>query len=651
MTHPAATGDSSAGRGGTAAPLVVLVFPPLVATNFGRYYPSTAILAGYLGSQGLSATQLDLNEEFADYLATDEVVDLLGDERILGRSRDSVVAGAVRWAKANRAGLFDELGRHLSERSGPGANVLELLATPFAVDATRENMSSPPPRLQSIYLDFFEACEAESRLALDTALVGISVPMGTQLVPALILSKWLKSKRPNARIVLGGPTLTLMSPADLEALLSENREIDCAVQFDGEHALGELCRQSITGTWGPSGVPGVCCMSGDTFSRTPPAAGPDIDKLPPPEYSAKLLGRLSTPDLGITQARGCYWGKCDFCDHVDTQGASRRFRTRRPEAFVDEIELLVERTRISAFHFITDAIPPAFARRISNLILERGLEVTWNSFAMVDRHFDRNLLDLMVRAGCEGVVVGIESMNSRVLNLVHKSADRDENIRFIRDAHEAGMRLVINLIPDLPTTSFQEAITALADVEELAECIDGVQVFPFEFTRSSNIGRHPDKFGLEIGGGQNRGAAQFELNRLEMSDGAMSPDERANVQAKYVRFADAIASKSRSALWDATGGRSGVWRIRVQHIDVFPADDRTLCTQVRTRKALAISQPAATTLSTILRGEPFTWLDIRAHFGGPNADLLMRRLDSVGMIERLDSASSGPFADGLGATT
>ena len=49
------------------APEVALVFPPLVEGNFGLYYSSTAVLAGYLSARGIGSLQTDMNEDFATY--------------------------------------------------------------------------------------------------------------------------------------------------------------------------------------------------------------------------------------------------------------------------------------------------------------------------------------------------------------------------------------------------------------------------------------------------------------------------------------------------------------------------------------------------------------------------------------------------------
>ena len=59
-------------------------------------------------------------------------------------------------------------------------------------------------------------------------------------------------------------------------------------------------------------------------------------------------------------------------------------------------------------------------------------------FAMVDRRFDRELSSQMGRSGCERLIIGMETMVTRALKTVHKSAQREENIRFLREASAPG---------------------------------------------------------------------------------------------------------------------------------------------------------------------------------------------------------------------
>src|SRR5262249_7581112 len=199
------------------------------------------------------------------------------------------------------------------------------------------------------------------------------------------------------------------------------------------------------------------------------------------------------------------------------------------------------------FSLITEAIPPSFALKFSQLILQRGLKITWSSFAMIDRHFTCQHFEVMAESGCEHLVVGLETMTDRVLNLVQKYATGDDNEWFLREAHRAGIRIVINLIPDLPTTTYEEALSCLDRLERLSETLEGVAIFPFEATQSSQIGRTPVRFGLQaVSTGQATGQAAFAENHLQIVDAGMSDEERRQVHSLFRAFADRInAGQSR----------------------------------------------------------------------------------------------------------
>jgi hypothetical protein len=622
-------------------PAVALIFPPLIESSFGSFFPSTAVLSAFLKDHGIATVQYDLNQEFAGFLMGDRMLADLGAGRIPGVIANSAVAGVARWAARNKGRLFDERGRLRGRPGGDGefGYVAEMLSQPFHLDADAGDASRLQDRHPAdAYHRFFTETGIAGRLPAEVGLVGVSVPMGPQLLPALLLAAHLKDVRPDVRLVLGGPTLSLMDESDLATLLRTNRAVDCVVRFDGEFPLLELAEQVIAGRWAPEGVPGVSCVRGDEVAHTPPAPGPDLNRLPPPDYPPAALDGLAEPILAVIQARGCYWGKCDYCDFVELFHGSPPFRGRRPDNFVDEIEGMVERTGIRRFRFITESIPPAFARRACELIVERGLKVRWSSFAMVDRRFDRDLLALMVEAGCDFLVIGLETTNTRVLQLVHKSADREENLRFLRDAREVGMRLTINLIPDLPTTTYDEAMSSLADVEMLADCIEQISIFPFEPTRSSNVGRHPERFGLVPAGRQGAGMTQYALNHLDSVDPAMTDEERAEVIRRYSGFAAAVNHRAAPTAAPPAPGVARV-RIPVEEADLFWAGEDLVGTQVRTRKRLTINGGDARLLEPHLNGHPFSVQELAAAPG--RAEALANRLAKAGLLVAAASAAEG----------
>jgi hypothetical protein len=520
---------------------VVLVLPPLVETNFGQIYPSTAVLAAYLQPRGFPAIQVDLNAAFFHHLVSDDEL-AASAAGLYARSSIGAIA-AARWTRLRlESGSLTRPEMFAAQRKNPLNAVVRLLVVPYSVDPDSHVLagSSGDPRLDASYDRFFAS--HVSRLAgreRQATLFALSVPMGPQLLPALRLSSILAGRvhGSHSRIVLGGPALSLLGDAELTCLLEHNPAVDCIVRFDGEGPLHALAEQMAAGEWAPERVPAASSLYRSTPYHIAPAPGPSLDTLPTPLYSDALLARAPQARLGVLQARGCYWGKCDYCDFVEVYKGSPPYRSRAVDLVVADMRHLVERTGIRRFRVITESIPPAFARALSERLCREALGVQWSSFIMVDRRFDRELLRLMAASGCDLLVVGLESMVTRALKLVHKAADREENIRFLADARAAGIVLHVNLIPDLPSTTRQEALSGLADLESVMDCMSEANVIPFEATRSSRVGRAPSQFGLIAADAPvHSGHAQLALNTLQATDPAMTGAERAEVFRAYREF-------------------------------------------------------------------------------------------------------------------
>jgi hypothetical protein len=378
-------------------------------------------------------------------------------------------------------------------------------------------------------------------------LAGLSLAMGPQLLPGIILAQKLARRSPDTKVVIGGPVISLLAHQDLRRLLSECDFVSCAVQYEGEEPLRQLCVQSMRNKWKPHEVPNCVSASDRSRGAREIGKGPKVSAIGLPLYEPNLLEAAEVDCLSVTQARGCYWGKCAYCDFVELYKGSSRYRGRRAEELVDEINDLISEHGIKRYSLITEAIPPAFARAFSQELLRRKLRVQWSSFAMVHRQFDSDLFGLMREAGCEYLVVGLETMTSRVLKLVDKWANCGANREFLSAARDAGMRLRVNLIPDLPTTTFAEANASLNELSRLAGCMEAVAVFPFEATRSSRVGREPARFGLVHSPAKDgKRQAQFEQNHFSVEDIAMSQQDRAEIIRRYRTFERQINSKLRT---------------------------------------------------------------------------------------------------------
>jgi hypothetical protein len=608
-------------------PEIALVFPPLVETNFGSYFPSTAVLAGYLKAAGIGSVQADLNEDLAVHLLKPENLESMGKGDFgdgISLTPKSLPAVSARLLSRYSHLLLDGQGRHrFREDSSEAAYLLNMLVKPYRLDVALDDMTQSGlnqiPGAQ-VFRKFYKQNIFIFNLPASVHIVGIAVPVGPQLGPALVLGSYLKEIMPHVAVVLGGPTMSLMAQASVEKILSGNPAIDAIVSSDGEYPLKALAEQRNAGIWEPGKIPGVSCRVGATFVHQPPSLGPDLDSLPFAEYDSALLARLSKPEIGIVQARGCYWGKCAYCDYIEIYRGNPSFRTRKPDNFVDEMEYHLTKHGVNRFSVITEAIPPAFAEKISRIILQRKLCVIWQSFAVADRHFTSETLHLMTKAGCEFLAVGLETMTSRVLSLMHKVATGDENLNFLRAAKKAGLKIKINLIPDLPTITYQETMDSLAIIRELQDCFSYISYFPFEVTISSHVGRQPEHFGLQkVTSSTATGQAQFRINHLEVIDPAMTEEERDKVLAAYKDFAagfnnTVVVKEPENATSGNISLESALFVLADENLDIIETEEGTQFYNWKTKTRFQIPPEWVTVIRMMRTSQPFRWKDFSRWF-------------------------------------
>ncbi|HZH16134.1 MAG TPA: radical SAM protein [Archangium sp.] len=540
----------------------VLIFPPLVSSNWGHYYPSLACLAAVLAEGGFRAVQVDLNEQLFDYLIEPaRLRSIVQGARAARLSLQEVArTAAAELLLENPEFARDSEGRHRSQDDGRGFEMVGELARALYLDADLEALADGEPEPSAVvrqYQAFFEASGVARLLEHDSVAIGISVPMGPQLCPTLLLARYLKSLRPDARIILGGPVLTLMSPQRLHALLERFPCVDAVVRYEGEGPIRALAEQLERDVWRPEEIPHV--VTRESAGVTPRGAATTDAfhpaRLPYARFDAALLARLRAPRIGVLQARGCYWGECSYCDFIELYSSTRRYNGRPVAGVVGEIAHLRKEHGINAFWLVTESLPPAQGDRFARLLLERGVRCDWRSFAMVDPGFTPEMLSRYVESGCTSLTIGMESMTTRVLKLVRKRATQEDNEQFLQACRKAGLKLDVNLIPNLPTTTYAEALEGLRILEGYSDTLRAVAVFPFEATASSQVGRSPEAFGLSVvGTGRDPGShfpsgqAQFLSNRLVCSDPGMSEHELQEVFARYEAFARALKVKKEETL-------------------------------------------------------------------------------------------------------
>lgn len=331
-----------------------------------------------------------------------------------------------------------EFVKHITNRS-PSLGLLHLAA------AVREE-GYQPSIIESDLFDLSPDAVVTQILEHKPAFVGITLFTVGVWVASEIARK-LKLKRPDIKIIIGGPHVSSMGVETIERF----PEFDVAVVGEGEEVLIQLLKAWREGT-ALNDVPALIFRDPDAITprviSTPKLAiNKDLDRLPfpawdllpdfPNAYLPAVYDFPKGPVASIAASRGCPF-HCKFCD-TSTFGAS--VRAYSPERVFEMMQHLQERWGIQHILFVDDLFTASKkrTRALCKLIIDSGLQMTWSCASRVDV-INPETLKLMKLAGCWEMSFGLESGSNELLQKMDKSASLDKSVRAIHWADEAGIR-------------------------------------------------------------------------------------------------------------------------------------------------------------------------------------------------------------------
>ena len=432
--------------------------------------------------------------------------------------------------------FLEDLGDFITEVVDPHfgfsryAERLGRSATSF--DALYEALNSPLSLIDEMMLELFE--QQLSQAEFD--LVSISIPFPGNLLGALRIGQWIRQNHPTIKINWGGGFVNteLRSVSDPRVF----EFVDFITLDDGERPL-QLLAEHIDGKCESEGL--MCTFilqnnkvvyinnekQSDVSQKE--VGAPDYTGLPLDKYIsvvevANPMFRLWSDGkwLKLTLAHGCYWGKCTFCDgSLDYIG---RYEPNKAIDIVDRMEQLMKQTGLNGFHFVDEAAPPMLLKEIALELLRRKLKVTWWTNIRFEKSFTADLCRLLKMSGCIAVSGGLEVASDRILKLINKGVDIAQVTKVTSHFKEAGIMVHAYLMYGFPTQTAQETIDSLEVVRQLFELDLLTSAFwhQFAMTAHSDVGLHPDKYQVQITGGQN---GSFANNDLFHADPKGAPHE------------------------------------------------------------------------------------------------------------------------------
>ncbi len=268
--------------------------------------------------------------------------------------------------------------------------------------------------------------------------IGISIGDYSQLLAGLTLAMLLK-RESRAHVCIGGNLLgrhtgILINNPDFFRLFA-----DSVIFNEGERPVIELLK-CLEGKSRIEAVPNLIYLNdqGEIVinEEVPPLP---IDELFLPEFSDLPADNYFTPELifNIQASRNCYWKKCSFCTHH----FGSQYAIKPVSKTVTEIKLLHERQGARFFHFIDEAISPAYLRRLSQAIIDEGLDIRFYIYGRLEKAFDRDLFQLAYQAGLRMILWGFESASERIYRLMNKGeiTGKNERLNILQAANSEGI--------------------------------------------------------------------------------------------------------------------------------------------------------------------------------------------------------------------
>ncbi len=248
--------------------------------------------------------------------------------------------------------------------------------------------------------------------------------------------QFVKKISPKTITVLGGMHASLVGNELIKSL-----EVDVIVKGEGEKSFPKLinCLEKERSL---SYCEGVIYKNknGEIIDKRNQAKIIfDLDKIPFPRFDLLPLEEYRAAgflELPIITSRGCPYN-CIFCASWHVHG--RTYRGRSGKNVVDEIEQNIKKYRTKNFTVVDDNFnfDKKRVKEICKEIIRRKLDISWQCAQGIraDRA-DEEVFQLMKKAGCRLVALGIESTSPKVLKAIRKG----ETIGTIKKALKAAKR-------------------------------------------------------------------------------------------------------------------------------------------------------------------------------------------------------------------
>ena len=435
--------------------------------------------------------QLALCDLTREYVA--ELIKKAETAKHIVRSQEFYDADKLEWA----INVFREVTGAISLVYAPARICMPPMETDlsYKVFVSSELLDAVQDTQVNVYRDVFEHLLKPAIEAERPDVIGISIVLQQQLFSTMTFCALIKQHFPNIHVTIGGNTVTR-----LRDVLPDKPELfalfDSAVVYEGETAFLQLV-EAVGAGRELTNVPNVIYRDAAGIHTSPLSFAEDMASLPPPDFDGLPLDKYFLPEriLPYLATRGCYWGRCEFCDHGE--GYTAGYRTKKIDEVMQEIRGLRDKYQTRHFHFTDESYPPALFRKLTRKLIETNMDIAWTTHM----RFEKSLLDDAVwkdavDSGCRYLHFGYESGNERVLKLMDKATTTEVIHRSLELSAGVGIWNHVMGFFGFPGERREDALDSIRFLEENKDLVHSIGFGTFDLSKHTPVAKNPEKFGV-----------------------------------------------------------------------------------------------------------------------------------------------------------
>ncbi len=398
---------------------VMLVFPP-------DWYPSEPYLSlptltAFLRRAGHEVVQKDVNLEMYDwYFSADFLKRVLkrvpqqldrltriGRDRVLTEAETELQVALCECTRSRIAELSDQAEKAKAIVRSPefydidklewAINIFREVTATISLVYSPARICMPPMETDlsykifmssevlaavedtqvNVYRDVFEHILKPAIIEAKPDIIGISIVLRQQLFSTMTFCAMIKEQFPDIHITIGGNTVTRLR--DVFPSTPKLFELfDSVIVYEGETAFLQLI-EAVGTDRDFNDIPNLIWRDKTGIHTSPVTSSENMSDLPPPDFDGLPLEKYFVPEpiLPYLATRGCYWGRCEFCDHGE--GYTAGYRTKKIQEIIEEIRFLRDKYQAYMFHFTDESYPPALFRKLTRALKEEQMGIAWTT--------------------------------------------------------------------------------------------------------------------------------------------------------------------------------------------------------------------------------------------------------------------------------